>query len=254
MDTKNEISARFVEAYHELLELDEISDKKDFALKIGISPSMVTEISKGRSSVGLTAIQNIVLKFNISSEWLLTGNGSMFKERSNTISSDLPKTKNYVLQPTSSDIAAEPEAIPFANVMEKGIKPIPLVTATAAAGFGNGNFSIAEKDVKEYYVIPKFRFSQVDFMIEVSGLSMYPQFNSGDVVACTILHDRKFLQWNKCHVIATREQGLLVKRLMPSTQDGCLTAVSNNKDYPPFDIPMDEITGIALVVGAVSLE
>lgn len=178
----------------------------------------------------------------------------MFKEQSNAIQSDLPKTKNYVLQPTSSDMVSEPEAIPFANAIGRGIKPIPLVTATAAAGFGNGNFSIAEKDVKEYYVIPKFRYSQVDFMIEVSGLSMYPQFNSGDVVACTILHDRKFLQWNKCHVIATREQGLLVKRLMPSTHEGYLTAVSNNKDYPPFDIPMDEITGIALVVGAVSLE
>ena len=153
------------------------------------------------------------------------------------------------------EAAPRPEAIPLADAQGTGsVKPIPLVTATAAAGFGNGHFSIAEEDVKEYYVIPKFRFCKVDFMIEVSGLSMYPHFNPGDVIACTILTDRKFLQWNKCHVIATREQGILVKRLMPSEQDGFLTAVSDNKEYPPFDIPLEEITGIALVVGSVSLE
>ena len=41
---------------------------------------------------------------------------------------------------------------------------------------------------------------------------------------------------------------------MPSKHEGCLTAISDNKDYPPFDIPIEEITGIALVVGSVSLE
>lgn len=147
------------------------------------------------------------------------------------------------------------EAIPLAEIKETNkIKPIPLVTEMAAAGFGNEHFSITEKDVKEYYVIPKFRFCRVDFMIEVSGLSMYPHFNPGDIIACTILNDRKFIQWNKCHVIATREQGILVKRLMPSNNKDSLMAVSDNKEYPPFDIPIEDITGLALVVGSVSLE
>ncbi len=165
------------------------------------------------------------------------------------------KGENYVPPTAPMDATHEPEAIPLAEIgKDMKTRPIPLVTEKAVAGFCNGHFSIAQEDVKEYYVIPKFRFCKVDFMIEVSGLSMYPHFNPGDVIACTILTDRKFLQWNKCHVIATREQGILVKRLMPSSHEGCITAVSENKEYPPFDIPMDEITGIALVVGSVSLE
>lgn len=156
---------------------------------------------------------------------------------------------------TPLDNTDQPKAMPLANVLGNiKVKPIPLVTETAAAGFGNGLLSIEEKDVKEYYVIPKFRYCNVDFMIEVSGLSMYPHFNPGDVIACTILKDRKFLQWNKCHVIATREQGILVKRLMPSTKDGYITVVSDNKEYPAFDVPFNEITGLALVVGSVGLE
>ena len=152
------------------------------------------------------------------------------------------------------DISDEPEAIPFAEAARNGLHPIPLVTQKAAAGFGNGDFSIEESDVKEYYVIPKFKYCHVDFMIEVSGLSMYPHFNPGDVIACSILRNSQFLQWNKCHVIATREQGILVKRLMPGEDKKHLRAISDNKEYPPFEIPVDEITGIAVVVGHVGLE
>ena len=63
-----------------------------------------------------------------------------------------------------------------------------------------------------------------------------------------------YLQWNRPHVIATREQGLLIKRLMPGTTANSLSAVSENTQYPPFDIPKEEITGIALVIGHVNLE
>lgn len=79
MSTKNEVSGRFIAAFEYLLKVNVIADKKDFANKLGISPSMVTEISKGRSAVGTTAIQNIVLFFNISGDWLLTGEGEMLK-------------------------------------------------------------------------------------------------------------------------------------------------------------------------------
>ena len=40
---------------------------------------------------------------------------------------------------------------------------------------------------------------------------------------------------------------------MPGDNEGCLKAVSDNKEYPPFNIPLEEITGIALVVGSVGL-
>ena len=83
---------------------------------------------------------------------------------------------------------------------------------------------------------------------------MYPKYNSGDVIACTIIKNSNFIQWNKTHLIATKEQGLIVKRLKKSEREGYLTAISDNKNYPPFDIPTDEIMGIALVVGVIRLE
>ena len=173
----------------------------------------------------------------VNPSWLLTGKGDML-------------VKNDVQQ----NVETKREAIPAMEGIPSDIAPIPLVTEHAAAGFGNDCFSIQESDVKDYYIIPKFRFNHVDFMIEVSGISMYPHFKSGDVIACTILHEAKYIQWNRCHVIATRDQGILVKRIMPSEKEGCFKIVSENKDFPPFDLPKEDITGLALVVGCVSLE
>lgn len=131
-------------------------------------------------------------------------------------------------------------------------KKIPLVAQEVAAGFGNSNFVIKEDDIQGRYVVPDF--NGIDFMIRVKGGSMYPKYSSGDIVACRILKESKFIQWNKPYVIATTEQGMLCKRLMPSEKKNYVQAVSDNKEYPPFDIPEKEITGIALIVGVIRLE
>lgn len=159
---------------------------------------------------------------DINTDWLLSGEGTMILE---------DKSNNT-------------------NTINK----IPLVETTAIAGFGNYNFSISNVDIKEYYVIPKFKHCKVDFMIELSGDSMIPTYNRGDIVACTIIKEATFIQWNKCHIIATAHQGSLCKRIMPSEKTDHVKIISDNPAYPPIDLPLSEIKGLALVVGVVRLE
>ena len=90
-------------------------------------------------------------------------------------------------------------------------------------------------------------------MIEVTGQSMYPKFVNGDVVACRIIHESGFIQWNKCHIIATREQGILIKRIRKGDTDQQMLLVSDNKEFEPFQVPTTEITGMALVMGVIHL-
>lgn len=172
---------------------------------------------------------------DINSEWLLTGKGEMLK--------------------TPKDHKGDKEVV---SVAESNItynsKAIPLVTTKAIGGFGNNSFAIEERDVKDYYVIPKFRHKKVDFMIEVEGSSMYPKYNSGDVVACTVINENSFIQWNKTHVIATKEQGIIIKRIKKGSIEDKLCMISDNKDYDAFEVPKEDITGIALVVGVIRLE
>lgn len=199
-----------------------------------LSVGLIGKARKGESDIGKKAIEKILNFYqDLNRVWLLTGEGEMCKLH------HVPVTAN-------TDCIHHP--------FEGRGKPIPLVSQTAVAGFGNSDFTIAEQDVKDYYLVPKFKHCHIDFMIEISGSSMYPKYNSGDAVACTIIRESRFIQWNKCHVIATKEQGILVKRLLPGDDPNHIKAVSDNKEYPPFDIPLNEITGIAIVAGVVRLE
>ena len=202
-----------------------ITKNIDFAKFLGIKPTTLSMWYK-RDTFDIELIFKKCEFLN--PEWLLTGTGEMIK---------------------SAEKAPEAVAVPSDTA---GVKPIPLVEHTAVAGFGNNTFSISEQDVKEYYTIPKFKHRKVDFMIEVYGNSMYPKYNSGDIVAATIVSE--FIQWNKPHVIATRDQGILVKRILPGSSDAYITLKSDNKEYPEFEVPKSDITGIAIIVGVIRLE
>ena len=78
MSNKKDISSRFIEVLNELLKRGCLRDKKAFASSVGCSTSMITEISKGRSNVGVSVLQNTVLNFGVSATWLLVGTGEMF--------------------------------------------------------------------------------------------------------------------------------------------------------------------------------
>lgn len=184
---------------------------------------------------------------DINYEWLLTGKGPMLKP-----TTEESQVTTQPSTPTAKDRL--PEAFRCLDPLHATQELIPLVTPKVAAGFGSADFSIAESDIKDYYIIPKWRRQRVDFMIEVTGDSMQPKYSAGDIVGCTIIQNSSFIQWNRPHVIATREQGILVKRLMPGTTSNTISAVSDNPKYPPFDIPKSEITGIALIIGMVGLE
>lgn len=226
-----------------------------FAKQIGVAPSTIsTWISRNSLDYDL-----IFAKCeNLSPGWLLTGQGSMLKSENpiqsyKTLSNPNPPQES-IKRPNSLTREEEIDALRLLGLDIKGIELIPFVSTKVAAGFGSEDFAIAKEDIKDYYVIPKWRRQHVDFIIEVTGDSMVPKYYPGVEVGCSILKSSRFIQWNKVHVVATREQGLLIKRLMPSEHEDCLLAVSENSRYLPFDIPKDEITGIALVIGSVSLE
>jgi phage repressor protein C with HTH and peptisase S24 domain len=201
--------------------------KYEFYKRTGITRGILDQnngMSEGNTAKFLAVFGN-----EISINWLIRGIG------------------NYDLHESQVTLLGETEICRYGN-------KIPLVSIAAIGGFGNANFSIKQIDIKDYYIVPKFKERHIDFMIEISGSSMQPKYNSGDVVACTIIKESRFIQWNKAHVIATAEQGILVKRLRKGSSPDLLLAVSDNKDYEPFEIPVNEITGLAIVVGVVRLE
>lgn len=158
----------------------------------------------------------------IDANWLLTGKGEMLKEEK-----------------------------PVAMVATMPGEGIPLIPLSAMAGVASGGFSVLEQDC-ERFVIPMF--SGADYLIPVKGSSMYPKYSSGDVVACKIvpLQDL-FFQWNKVYVLDT-VQGPVIKRVQKCNTENAVTLVSENPNYPPFELSLSQIYAVSVVIGVVRLE
>lgn len=132
-----------------------------------------------------------------------------------------------------------------------GKEGVPLIPYSAAAGTMGGDIQCLEYEC-EHYVIPIFK--EADFLISVRGNSMYPKYNSGDIVACKTLQNWSFFQFGKVYVIYT-EQGVLVKRIYEDENNDLIKIVSENEEkYKPFSIPKSEIKGLSLVLGVIRLE
>jgi repressor LexA len=202
--------------------------KYEFYTKTGISNGILSQ-SNGIS-------EDNILKFlsyyrDVNTNWLLSGEGEMILK------------KDYDITTVQED------KVKYRSVKQK---LLPLIPLSAVAGLPVANdVSILSEDC-EYYDIPEFN-KKADYLIRVTGSSMSPKYNSGDIVACKKLPIDTFFQWNKVYLLDT-EQGPLIKRINESKKEGHLTLVSDNPKYPPFDITKSAINSIAIVIGVIRLE
>ena len=186
--------------------------QKAFERKAGLSNGYINNISKG---IGAEKLQKILSTFpQLNEGWLISGEGEMLKDAS--------------------------------PAMQPDTNGIPLIPVNAVGGVLSGvSDSFLEYDC-ERYIVPQF--SGADFLIRVVGDSMMPKYIPGDIVACKRVTDRIWFQWGKTYVVDTR-QGVLIKRIEPSDNEGCITLRSENDNYKPFDLPADELHGVAIVGG-----
>lgn len=142
----------------------------------------------------------------------------------------------------------KPQAVSSDSQPAKGI---PLIPIEAMAGMLSGNSTQVLERECEHYNIPMFKGAE--FLIRISGDSMQPKYYSGDIVACKRLPLDTFFQWNKVYVVDS-EQGVIIKRVRPGRDDKHVVLVSENTAYAPFELPLEKVYSIALVIGVVRAE
>lgn len=199
-----------------------------FERSIGMSNASFGKSLKNGKAIGTDKLENILSIYNdINPNWLLTGEGSMFRNDEKT------------------------ESLPIATKTENPNEGIPLIPIHAMAGAFTGEAQVLECDC-ERYVVPAFKGA--DFLIPVKGVSMHPRFSSGDIVACKRLNmNNIFFQWNKVYVLDT-DQGALIKRLKPGSDKDHVLVVSDNESFDPFELDVHNIYNVALVIGVIRLE
>ena len=196
-------------------------NKAQFAKLVGLSPQGISSWFARKNFDSELIYSKCV---GISSHWLLTGEGDMLEKK---------KPESHL-----KDCYSDNDGI-------------PLIPIDAMAGVLSGEIQVMNYEC-ERYIVPEFRGA--DFLIRVKGDSMYPLYNSGDIVACMRVPMKDlFFQWNKAYVLDTN-QGAIIKRIRRGSDENHILIVSENRDYEPFELHLKNVYAVALVVGVIRPE
>ena len=219
--------------------------KEDFYKKTGISASNF----KGpglKSEIGGDKIVKILSIYdNISSEWLLTGQGPMLKESS-------PEDKQSKLQKIRE----------IADTSTKKNNLIPFYDDVATIG-GKNNIIADTSGIStpSDYIDAGDWFSGVTAAIRHYGDSM-SEYPNGCILALRQLHDSNSIVWGRNYVVETNEIRVTKRLQTCKGDDECVMAYSTNTEtYPdgqlvhePFKIRKEDIRRVFMVLGRVVKE
>ena len=211
----------------------------DFCAKIGVSSGFISGM---RESIQPDKLKSIAIHYPLLDiGWLMTGMGQM--------------QKNAYPEPEAIHTLAE-EELPYHPRKSRGC--IPLVDdIKATCGIPDG-FSVAiKKDDCTPIVIPGLTG---EFAIRAKGRSMINRknpeksINENNIIVCNRWNSRSHIRWGEVYALATND-GVVVKQLMPSEQEGYVRCVSFNEyeGYKAYDLPVLEISDWAIVVGVVNI-
>jgi phage repressor protein C with HTH and peptisase S24 domain len=235
--------------------------KSDFFNSTGIQASNF----KGKnifSQPGGEMIVKILTEYpQLSSDWLLLGEGDMLRKEKENPTPNNPNSQNVTTIEVKKTTTLENNLAPYPVASEErptairttieDPRGIPLIPFSAQAGSFVGERTAMLYDC-ERYVVPAF--NGADFLMTVNGKSMTPSLQSGDIVACQRVGlDNLFFQWGKIYVLDT-DQGALVKRIRRGSTPEHISIVSDNPEFDTYDLPLEHIHAVALVIGLIRTE
>ena len=187
-----------------------------FEKGVGLSNGYVNNIRKSISPDKLQSIALYDPKLNTG--WLITGEGEMFKSEGASPVNTLPKGIAYY-----SDID---------------------VTAGADDLFTDGSHAASR-----YIFIPEFE--DCDNAFPLYGDSMYPKYQSGQVILCKEFKEwRDFVPFGEVFLVIT-DSLRMVKYVKKASTDEHYLLASENSHFESFEVPKNRIRRMFLVKGAI---
>lgn len=200
---------------------------KTFEQRCDLSSGYVTSMRKG---FGSEKLNNVLMAYpELNREWLLYGEGEMLKASSSVDSQ--PSVKNE-------------------RVTDDEVYKVPLVPISALGGSLNDFNTTVCRDDCETVISP---IKDIDMAIKISGDSMEPEYPSGSTVLIKKINEHAFLEWGKVYVLSTCN-GTVIKRLMPTDDPNKVLCESINPKYPPFEVSLEHVYGVYIVMMCMSFK
>lgn len=190
----------------------------EFERLCGLSNGYVRKV---KNSLGKRGLSDILRKFpNLNSEWLLTGQGEML----------LPN-------PPQQSIISYTSGVPYYNVDFIG-------------GF---DVVVNDQTINPEYLINFKLYNEATCWCNVTGHSMEPEINHGDIIALKRIEDFSFLPFGEVYAIVTTNGMRTVKRIGPAANPENYSLIPTNKspEYGIQEIPKRMIKYIYHVLGCM---
>lgn len=144
-------------------------------------------------------------------------------------------------------------------IEEDSDKANPKISYTKGVPYYNvdfiGGFDLVLNDqtVAPEYLIDFQKYNEATCWCNVTGHSMEPEINHGDIIALKIIEDKSFLPFGEVYAIVTTNDMRTIKRLGPAKTPDCYLLVPTNKspEYGVQEIPKDKILYIFQVLGCM---
>lgn len=198
--------------------------KRSFARMIGMPQVTVNQYLNQERKFSFEFIDAILNAFDgLSAEWLIKGEGEMYKEVGKVFIDD--------------------------KRLELSI--VPLYDVDVSAGltrlFASGGSNIGSISIPN--------MPAADGAVHVTGDSMYPLIKPGDIIAYRVLNDISSITYGEIYILQLEHDGdtqVVVKYIKKSTQPDSVLLTSYNKEHDPMDVPRQWITQIARVAYTIS--
>ncbi len=204
--------------------------------KLGVKRAMIGSYEEGRATPKIHALQTISHYFNVSID--------------DMINMDL-KTENLETE-NQKDISGADLRILTTIVDRDNKEMISLVPVKASAGYTTGYSDPDFIDSLPKFALPLPELSQERTYraFQISGNSMEP-IPSGAYIICEYLQDWTELKEGKPHILITKDDGVVYKRIFKN-DDNTLLLKSDNPEYDPYNISLNNITEVWKALGYIS--
>ena len=193
--------------------------RAEFERRSGLANGYVKKLKGG---LGEAKLNDVLKAFpNLNKVWLLTGEGNMLNANEDT---EKPRI-NYE------------KGVPYYNV--------DFI----------GGFDIVENDqtINPEYLIDFKPYAKATCWCNISGHSMEPEINNGDIIALRRIDDFSFLPMGEIYAIVTKNDMRTVKRIGPSANPDNYTLIPTNKspEYGIQELPKNMIRAVFEVMGCM---
>ena len=225
----NILSERLSQCITALCALEKVQSFRHFAAAIDYLPENLSEILQSNIELSHDVVKKTCKLFDVNLAFLKSGDGTMFNEQ------DL-RTDLRILT-IVTDVHNEERIVHV---------PVP-----AQAGYVSELADPVFYSELPTYSLPDFRFSQgTHRSFDVSGDSMEPVLEDGDIVVCSYLEPSQWIHGIKddhVYVLVTSTD-VVVKRVKNLIrQKRSLQLISDNESYRPYHLPVENIREVWFV-------